>query len=98
MLQPFGSYKPPTPGGFSLNSVTSFNVDNVALKNEERLRRLEAIRKDGKYGAFILDYSGVGKHLRIIQNFSISIFLLNCFSTSCEVSTVLYVSSQMAQE
>ncbi|CAB4021390.1 centrosome and spindle pole associated 1-like [Paramuricea clavata] len=38
-------YKPPTPGGFSLNSVTSFNVDELAQKNEERLRRLEAMKQ-----------------------------------------------------
>ena len=41
------TYKPPTPGGFSLNSVTSFNVDEVATKNEERLRRLEMIQQRG---------------------------------------------------
>ncbi|XP_028402645.1 centrosome and spindle pole-associated protein 1-like isoform X2 [Dendronephthya gigantea] len=38
-------YKPPTPGGSSLNSVTSFNVDEIAQKNEERLRRLEAMKQ-----------------------------------------------------
>ncbi|EDO39703.1 predicted protein [Nematostella vectensis] len=42
---PYNAYKPPTPGGFSLNSVTSFNVDEVATKNDERLRRLDSIRR-----------------------------------------------------
>lgn len=43
--RPHDTYKPPTPGGFSLNSVTSFNVDEVANKNEERLKRLELIQQ-----------------------------------------------------
>ena len=45
IFQPHDTYKPPTPGGFSLNSVTSFNVDEVANKNEERLKRLELIQQ-----------------------------------------------------
>ena len=45
ILKPSDAYKPPTPGGFSLNSVTSFNVDDVANRNEERLRRLEMIQR-----------------------------------------------------
>lgn len=43
--RPHDTYKPPTPGGFSLNSVTSFNVDEVANKNEERLKKLELIQQ-----------------------------------------------------
>jgi len=43
--KPNDTYKPPTPGGFSLNSVTSFNVDEVAARNEERLKRLEMIQQ-----------------------------------------------------
>ena len=49
-FQPHDTYKPPTPGGFSLNSVTSFNVDEVANRNEERLRRLELIQRGGGHG------------------------------------------------
>lgn len=49
-FQPHDTYKPPTPGGFSLNSVTSFNVDEVANRNEERLRRLELIQRGGGGG------------------------------------------------
>lgn len=49
-FQPHDTYKPPTPGGFSLNSVTSFNVDEVANRNEERLRRLELIQRGGGQG------------------------------------------------
>ena len=45
IFKPSDAYKPPTPGGFSLNSVTSFNVDDVANRNEERLRRLEMIQR-----------------------------------------------------
>ncbi|XP_078361952.1 centrosome and spindle pole-associated protein 1-like isoform X2 [Oculina patagonica] len=48
--RPHDTYKPPTPGGFSLNSVTSFNVDEVANRNEERLRRLELIQRGGGQG------------------------------------------------
>ncbi|KXJ11684.1 Centrosome and spindle pole-associated protein 1, partial [Exaiptasia diaphana] len=48
--KPYDTYKPPTPGGFSLNSVTSFNVDEVATKNEERLKRLQAIQRAGGGG------------------------------------------------
>ncbi|XP_015755806.1 PREDICTED: centrosome and spindle pole associated protein 1-like [Acropora digitifera] len=43
--KPSDTHKPPTPGGFSLNSVTSFNVDEVATRNEERLQRLEMIQR-----------------------------------------------------
>ena len=47
-LQPYGApYKPPTPGGFSLNSVTSFNADELGVRNDERLRRLQSTQKDG---------------------------------------------------
>ncbi|KAJ7326525.1 Centrosome and spindle [Desmophyllum pertusum] len=48
--RPNDNYKPPTPGGYSLNSVTSFNVDDVANRNEERLKRLELIQRGGGQG------------------------------------------------
>ncbi|XP_046856934.1 centrosome and spindle pole-associated protein 1-like isoform X3 [Xenia sp. Carnegie-2017] len=38
-------FKSVTPDGSSLSSATSFNVDELAQKNEERLRRLEAMKR-----------------------------------------------------
>ncbi|XP_068748088.1 centrosome and spindle pole-associated protein 1-like isoform X1 [Montipora capricornis] len=64
--KPSEAYKPPTPGGFSLNSVTSFNVDEVATRNEERLKRLEMIQRGAGQGGRV---SLSGDPDRVLQKF-----------------------------
>ena len=60
-----------------MNSVTSFNVDELAQKNEERLRRLEAM-KQARSGEERNINVLVRRLIQLLMNFSKKSSLVCC--------------------